>query len=200
MTEVTTALIKELREKTGLGVLDCRNALREAEGNIEKAVEILRKKGKSVAAKKAERVTSQGLVASYVHMGGRIGTLVEVNCETDFVARTEKFKRLTRDLAMQVAALNPLYISREQVPPEVTQKEKDIYHAQIQDENKPQHVIERIVDGKMERFYETVCLLEQIFIRDQDKKVKDLIAEKIAEFGENIRVSRFVRFVLGDTE
>ncbi|MEW6202074.1 MAG: translation elongation factor Ts [bacterium] len=200
MAEITTAMIKELREKTGLGVLDCRNALHEAEGNMEKAVEILRKKGKAVAAKKAERLTSQGLVASYVHMGGRIGTLVEVNCETDFVARTEKFKRFTRDLAMQVAALNPLYLARENVPQEVIEKEKEIYCAQIQDQNKPEHVVERIVEGKMERFYETVCLLEQTFIRDQDKKVKDLITEKIAEFGENIKVSRFIRFVLGDTE
>ncbi|MEW5947549.1 MAG: translation elongation factor Ts [bacterium] len=199
MTEITAAMVRELREKTGLGVLDCRDALKEAQGDVEKAIEILRKKGKAVAAKKIARETSQGVIASYIHMGGRIGTLIEVNCETDFVARTHKYQQFAHDLAMQVAALNPVYISRENVPSGVVEKEREIYRVQARAEDKPEKVIERIVDGKMERFYETVCLLDQTFIKDSEKRVRDLINEKIQEFGENIRIGRFVRFTLGES-
>lgn len=200
MAEVTMEMIKKLREKTGLGILDCKSALRDSGGDMDKAIEILRLAGKKVAAKKAGRKTAQGMIVSYVHMGGKIASLVEVNCETDFVARTDKFKQLAHELAMQVAAMNPLYVSRDTVPEEVLEKEKEIYRRQALEEGKPEKVIERIVDGKLERFFETACLMEQAYIKDQDRKIADIVNEKIQETGENIQVSRLVRFVLGESE
>lgn len=196
--EITAELVKQLREKTGLGMMDCKKALAECDGDQEKAIEHLRKKGLAVAAKKAGRATSNGLVGSYIHMGGRIGVMVEINCETDFVARTESFQALVHEIAMQVAAANPLFVRREEVPQDVLAKESEIYRQQCLAEKKPEKVIDRIVEGKLSRYYETVCLLEQQYIKDQDKKVQDMINEKISELGENIQVKRFTRFVLGE--
>ena len=176
--------------------MDCKRALEEANGDMEKAIEILKKKGMAKAEKKATRVAKEGLIGSYVHMGGKIGVLVEVNCETDFVARTDEFKQLVKDIAMQIAAMRPLYVSPEEIPEEVLEREKAIYREQAA--GKPQHVVERIVEGKLKKFYEEVCLLEQPFIRDDSKKIKDLIKEAIAKLGENIKVSRFVRFEVGE--
>jgi len=194
---ITTEAIKELREQTGVGLMDCKNALREAEGNLEKAIEILRQKGLATASKKAGREASEGVIASYIHMD-KLGVLVEVNCETDFVAKTEEFKEFVKDIAMHIAASNPSYIKREDVPPEVIEREKRIYTSQITD--KPPHVIEKIVEGKLEKFYCENCLMDQIFIKDpeQKKKIKDLVVEKIAQFGENIVIKRFARFQLGE--
>jgi elongation factor Ts len=194
--EVSMDLIKKLREMTGAGVLDCKKALEESEGDIEKAVEILRKKGAATAEKKAGRATKEGLIVAYVHFNGRIGVLLEMNCETDFVARTDEFKELAYNLAKQVAAMKPMYVRREDVPEEVIEKEKEIYRAQIKD--KPEHVIEKIVEGKLEKFFEQACLYEQTYIFDDSKKVKDLINELIAKTGENIRVSRFTRYEVGE--
>jgi len=179
-------------------MLDCKNALSESKGDFEKAVNLLRQKGLASAAKKVGRTASEGIIGSYIHMG-KIGVMVEMNCETDFVARTDDFKELVKDIAMHVAAANPLYLSREDVPQNVMEQEKEIYRAQIAD--KPQHVIEKIVEGKLEKFYSDNCLLDQIFIKDpeQKKRVKDLIAENIARLGENIVIRRFIRFQLGET-
>lgn len=195
---ISSNLVVELRNKTGLGMMDCKKALVDCDGDIEKAVEYLRKKGLSVASKKAERVTSNGIIESYIHMGGKIGVLVELNCETDFVARTDEFKILAHELAMQVAATNPKYFSREDVPSEVIEKEKEIYRMQCITEKKPESAIEKIVLGKVERFFNTECFLEQSFIKEPDKKVQDIITENIAKLGENIKVKRFVRYLLGE--
>ncbi len=194
---VTAEMVKELREKTGAGLMDCKRALAESAGNIEKAIDLLRQKGLATAAKKSGRVASEGLIGSYIHMD-KIGVLVEVNCETDFVARTNDFKDLVKDIAMHIAAANPQYISREDVSQEVIDREKEIYRAQIT--GKPPQVVEKILEGKLEKFFTDTCLLEQIFIKDpeQKKKIKDLIAEKIAKLGENIVVRRFARFQLGE--
>jgi elongation factor Ts len=178
-------------------MMDCKEALEETGGDIERAIERLREKGLAKAAKKAGRVAAEGLIESYIHAGGRIGVLIEVNCETDFVARTPEFKELCRDLAMQVAASKPEYISREDVPPEILEREKSILRAQALNEGKPGHVVDRIVSGRLEKYFEEHCLLEQPFIKDLDRTVKDLLAEKIATIGENIVVRRFVRFELG---
>ncbi len=191
--------VKALRDKTGAGFMDCKRALEEAGGDFEKAVEILRKKGIAVAQKKAGRETKEGRIGAYVHTGGKIGVLVEVNCETDFVARNELFQELVKNIAMQIAASNPRYISPEDVPQEVLEKEKEIYREQARKQGKPEKVIERIVEGKLKKFYEEVCLLEQPFIRDPDKKVKDYITEVIAKLKENIVVSRFVRYQVGES-
>ncbi len=190
-------LIKELREKTGAGVMDCKKALISANGDIEKAVEILRKEGIAVAEKKGARVAKEGRIESYIHPGNKIGVLVEVNCETDFVARTDEFKTLAKEIAMHIAASSPRYISVNDVPQDVLEKEKEIYATQARNEGKPEHVIDRIVQGKIEKFYQEVCLLEQPWIRDPEKKIKDIINEAIARLGENIIVRRFVRFELG---
>ncbi len=197
--EITASLVKKLRDETGAGMMDCKKALVEAEGDLEKAKEILRKKGIDAASKKAGRATSNGRIESYIHMEGKIGVLIEVGCETDFVARTDDFKQLARNLAMQVAAMKPIYVSRESVPQDVIDKEKEIYKAQIPP-GKPEQVIERILDGKLEKFYEENCLLEQVYIRDEEgkMKVKDYIAETIAKLGENIVVKRFTRYELGE--
>jgi elongation factor Ts len=197
MTKISTDLIRELREKTGAGMMECKKALTESNGDFEKAIDFLRQKGLATAVKKAGRTASEGLVESYIHMG-KIGTLIEVNCETDFVARTEDFKELVRDIAMQIAAANPLYLSREDVPQDVIEREKEIYRVQVAD--KPPQVMEKIIEGKLEKYYTDVCLLDQVFIKDADQKqkVKDLITEKIAKLGENIIIRRFARFQLGE--
>jgi elongation factor Ts len=190
--------VKELREKTGAPMMDCKQALTEAKGDMEQAVVLLRKKGVSVAAKKATRVTSEGSVASYIHAGGKIGVLVEVNCESDFVARTVDFKELVHDIAMHIAASDPKFIRKEDVTPEAYEREKDIYRAQAAQTGKPAQVIEKIVEGKMSKFYEEVCLYEQPFIKDQTVSISQLIASKIGKLGENISVRRFARFKVGD--
>lgn len=189
--------VKELREKTGAGLMDCKKALTESGGDMEKAVDILRQKGLATAAKKASRAASQGLIDSYIHMD-KLGVLVEVNCETDFVARTDDFRGLVKDIAMHIAAASPTYISREDVPLDVIEREKEIYRAQVA--NKPPQVVEKIIEGKLEKFFGDTCLLEQIFIKDPEgkQKIKDLITEKIAKLGENIIVRRFARFQLGE--
>jgi elongation factor Ts len=195
---ITAAQVKELRDKTNAPMMDCRNALAEAKGDIEAAIVVLRKKGVATAAKKATRATSEGSVASYIHAGGKIGVLVEVNCESDFVARTEDFKQLVHDVAMHVAATDPKFVRKEDVTPEAFEKEKDIYRAQAAATGKPAAVVEKIVEGKMGKFYEEVCLLEQPFIKDQTMTVHQLIAAVIGKLGENISVKRFARFKVGD--
>jgi len=192
------SLIKELRELTGAGMVDIHEALTESGNDKEKALEILRKKGMTKVSKKADRVAKEGLVESYVHGGGRIGVLVEVNCETDFVARTEDFKNLAKELALHVAAANPLYVSVEDVPAEVVEKEREIYKEQSAGSGKPDGVIEKMIDGKLAKFYEEVCLLEQPFVKQPEKKISELIAESTAKMGEKVQVSRFARFVLGN--
>ena len=195
---VTAAQVKELRDKTNAPMMDCRNALAESKGDVEAAIVWLRKKGVATAAKKATRTTSEGSVASYIHAGGKIGVLVEVNCESDFVARTDDFKQLVHDVAMHVAATDPRYIRKEDVTPEAFEKEKDIYRAQAAATGKPAAVVEKIVEGKMSKFYEEVCLLEQPFIKDQTMSISQLIAAKVGKLGENIAVRRFARFKVGD--
>jgi len=195
---VTAAQVKELRDKTNAPMMDCRNALAESKGDVEAAIVWLRKKGVATAAKKAARTTSEGSVASYIHAGGKIGVLVEVNCESDFVARTDDFKQLVHDVAMHVAATDPRYIRKEDVTPEAFEKEKDIYRAQAAATGKPAPVVEKIVEGKMSKFYEEVCLLEQPFIKDQTITVHQLIASVVGKLGENISVKRYARFKVGD--
>ena len=197
MTTVSVELIKDLREKTGAGMMECKKALTESSGDFEKAVDLLRQKGLATALKKAGRVASEGLIESYIHMG-KIGTMVEVNCETDFVARTDDFKGLVKDISMHIAAANPLYLNREEVPQAVIEREKEIYRAQVS--GKPPHVMAKIIEGKLEKFYGDTCLLDQIFIKDPDQKktIKDLVTEKISKLGENIIIRRFVRFQLGE--
>jgi len=196
--QITTDMIKELRARTGAGVLDCRNALQETNGDFDKAVELLRQKGLAVAAKKAGREAREGTIASYVHTGARVAALVEVNCETDFVARTPEFQQLAKDLAMQVVATRPLYVRPEDIPPEVIEREKESYRAQLADSGKPEHIIDRIIAGKLEKFYDEVCLLRQPFIKNEEITVQDLITDAIARLGENIVVRRFVRYELGE--
>ena len=195
---ISAAQVKLLREKTGAPMMDCKQALTEAKGDMEQAVVILRKKGVSVAAKKAARVTSEGAVTSYIHAGGKIGVLVEVNCESDFVARTDDFKELVHDIAMHIAASDPKFVRKEDVTPEAFEREKDIYRAQAAATGKPPAIIEKMVAGKMEKFYEEVCLLEQPFIKDQTINISQLIAAKVGKLGENIAVRRFARFKVGD--
>jgi len=195
---ISAAQVKELRDKTNAPMMDCKNALTEAKGDVEQAIVILRKKGIATAAKKATRTTSEGSVASYIHAGGKIGVLVEVNCESDFVARTDDFKNLVHDIAMHIAATDPRFIRKEDVTPEAYEKEKDIYRAQAAQTGKPAPVIEKIVEGKMGKFYEEVCLYEQPFIKEQTMTVSQLIASVIGKLGENISVKRFARFKVGD--
>ncbi|NLZ93386.1 MAG: translation elongation factor Ts [Firmicutes bacterium] len=195
---ISASVVKELREKTGAGMMDCKKALVETGGDLEKAIEYLREKGLAAAAKKAGRVAAEGLVDSYIHMGGRIGVLVEVNCETDFVARTDEFRAFVRDIAMQIAATNPQYLSREDVPAEVLEKEREILRVQALNEGKPEKVVEKIVSGRIEKFYKENCLLEQAFIRDTDITITDLVKEKISKIGENISIRRYVRFEMGE--
>ncbi|HHY90931.1 MAG TPA: translation elongation factor Ts [Clostridiales bacterium] len=195
--EITASMVKELREKTGAGMMDCKKALQEANGDSEKAIEILREKGLAKAAKKSGRIAAEGLVDAYIH-GGRIGVLVEVNSETDFVAKNDEFKQFVKDIAMQIAAANPQYISREEVPQEVIEKEKEILKAQALNEGKPEHIAEKMVAGRLEKFYKEVCLLEQPYIRDPEISIQDLLNQKIAKIGENLTIRRFVRFEVGE--
>ncbi len=191
---------KELRERTGAGISDCRAALVEAGGNIEQAISVLRKRGQAAAAKKATRATSEGLVGSYIHAGGKIGVLVEINCESDFVARTEDFQRLCHDVAMHVAALDPRFLRREEVTQEILDREREIYREQARATGKPEPVIEKIVSGKMEKFYEENCLYEQHYIKDEGTTIKELVDQAIAKLGENIAIRRFSRFKVGEMD
>lgn len=195
--DITAERVKELRERTGIGMMECKKALEEAVGDAEKAIEILRKKGHARAKDKAHRETSEGMVGSYIHMNGKIGVLVEVNCESDFVARNEEFKDLLKNIAMHIAAARPKYIAPADVPADELEKEKDIIREQFKDSKKPPQIVEKIVEGKLAKFYEEVCLLEQPFIKDDKKRIKDLLAAFIAKFKENTRVSRFARFEIG---
>jgi elongation factor Ts len=196
--EVNASTVKELREKTGAGVMDCKKALAECSGNLEKAVDYLRQKGLAAAAKKATRVAAEGLVGAYIHAGGKIGVMVELNCETDFVARTPEYQALLKDIAMQVAAASPRYVRREDVPAEEIERERNIYRTQVLEQGKPEKIVDKIVEGKLDRFYSEICLLEQAFIKDPDKKVGDLLQDAIARMGENIQVRRFMRYQIGE--
>lgn len=194
---ITMEKIKDLRGRTGAGVLDCKKALKETDGDVEKAVEHLREKGMAAASKKAGRVTAEGLVHSYIHMGGKIGVLLEVNCETDFVAKTDEFQDFVNNIALHIAAMNPEYVSREDIPADVVEKEKEILATQARNDGKPDHIVEKIVEGRLEKFYGDVCLLDQPFVKDDEKTISQLVKEKIAKIGENINVRRFVRYELG---
>lgn len=196
--EITTAMVKELREATGAGVLDCRKALEATGGDFEAAVAYLREKGLAEAAKKMDRMAKEGVIEAYVHPGSRVGVILELNCETDFVARTEEFRRLAHDLALHIAFAAPRYLSREQVPAEVVEEERRIYRAQALEEGKPENVVDRIVQGKLEKFYQSVCLLEQPFVKDEDRTVEQILKEHTALLGENIVVRRFARYELGE--
>jgi elongation factor Ts len=198
-TPISAELVKKLRDITGAGFMECKAALTEANGNIEEATTLLRKRGLASAAKKAGRTTSQGLVGSYIHMGGKIGVLVEVNCESDFVARTEQFAALVKELAMHIAAADPKHVRREEVPAEALEKEKEIYRAQFAQSGKPANVVEKIVEGKLDSYYEQVVLLDQKFIRDPSMTISQIIAEATAKMGENITISRFARFKIGES-
>lgn len=194
-TTISAQTVADLREKTGAGLLDCKKALAEANGNMEEAITILRKKGAASAAKKAERATKEGIIESYIHVGGKVGVLIEVNCETDFVGRNEGFKAFVKGLCLQIAAASPLYVSREEVPEAEIAKEREIAAAQVQ--GKPPAAVQKIVEGKLEKHYSTVCLLDQPFVKQPEKMVKDMVTEQIAKLGENIQVRRFVRYQLG---
>lgn len=198
MAEVTAGMIKELRERTGAGIMDCKKALQETQGNVDEAIAYLREKGLAAAAKKAGRVAAEGVVDAYIHLGGRVGVLIEVNCETDFVAKTDAFREFVKDMAMQVAASKPEYVSREDVPASVIKQEKEIYRAAAINEGKPERILDRIVDGRLEKFFQEACLLEQPFIKDTDKTVQQLLQELISHLGENISVRRFARFERGE--
>lgn len=194
---ISASLVKELRDRTGAGMLDCKNALVSTNGDVEKAIDLLREKGLASAAKKAGRIASEGLVDAYIH-GGRIGVLIEVNSETDFVAKTDEFKEFVKDMAMQVAAANPKYVSREEVPEAEIAHEREIQVNKVLNEGKPEHVAQKIVDGRMEKYFEEICLLDQNFIKDPSVKVRDLLNEKISKIGENLKIRRFVRFAVGE--
>ena len=199
MAVISSEVVKKLRDKTGAGMMDCKNALTETNGDMEQAIDYLRKKGAAVAAKRADRETNQGVVEAYIHAGGRIGAMVELNCETDFVAKTPGFKQLAHDIAMQVAAMTPLYVSREQIPQAVIEKELEIYKIQAQNEGKPAQIAEKISQGRLEKFYQETVLIEQSFIKDSGKTIKDIIDEETAKVGEKITVRRFLRYHLGES-
>lgn len=198
MAEITAALVKELRERTGAGMMDCKKALSATDGDLEKAIDFLREKGLAAAAKKAGRVAAEGLVEAYIHGGGRIGVLVEVNCETDFVAKTDAFKELVKDIAMHIAATNPSYLKREEVPTAELEHEQAVLAEQARNEGKTEKIIEKMVAGRIEKYYKEVCLMEQPFVKDPDKTISDLITESIAKIGENISIRRFTRYQLGE--
>ncbi|MEE9239297.1 MAG: translation elongation factor Ts [Thermodesulfobacteriota bacterium] len=198
MAEITAQMVKELRDSTGAPFIDCKMALEEVAGDLDKALDILKIKGVAKASKKVGRETPEGIVASYIHAGGKIGVMVEVNCETDFVARNEEFQTFAREVAMQIAASNPKYISKEEIPESELEREKEILKAQVLESGKPENIAEKIVEGKIEKFFEEVCLLNQTYIRDSKVKIDDLLQELIAKIGENIKVRRFARFQLGD--
>ncbi len=195
---ISAGMVKELREKTGAGIMDCKKALKECDGDLEKASEYLKKKGIADASKKSGRIAAEGTVASYIHMGGKIGVLVEINCETDFVAKTEDFQELSKNISMQIAAAKPLYVKREDVPQEVINSEKEIYKTQALESGKPEKIVDKIATGKLEKYFSEICLLEQKFIRDPDKTVEEIVKEAIAKTGENIVIRRFTRYELGE--
>ena len=195
---VSASDVKALREATGAGMMDCKKALTEADGNMEKATEILREKGLAAAAKKSGRIAAEGVVASYIHMGGRIGVLVEVNCDTDFVAKTDQFQSFVRDIAMQIAASNPLYLSSEEVPQDTIDKEKEILRIQAINEGKPEKIVNNMVEGRIKKYFKEVCLLDQPFVKDPDKSIADYVKEQIAALGENITIRRFTRYEMGE--
>jgi elongation factor Ts len=197
MMEITADMVKELRQRTGIGVMECKEALAESQGDIEKAIACLRKKGAARAQERMDREASQGIVHSYIHLEGKLGVLVEVNCESDFVARNEEFKALAKNIAMQIAAANPRFISPDEIPEADLEQEKEIIRGQLQDTKKPPQIIEKIIEGKLKKFYEEVCLMNQPYIKDDKMTVHELIASTIAKFGENIKVRRFARFELG---
>ena len=196
--EVSASMVKDLREKTGAGMMDCKKALAESAGNFEKAVDYLRQKGLATAARRAGKVASEGQIGSYVHAGGKIGVMVEVNCETDFVAKTDDFQAFAKDVAMHIAASSPLYIQRENVPPEALEREREIYRAQAREAGKPEKIMEKIVEGKLEKYYSEVCLLEQPFVKDPDRTVQDLLNGLIGKLGEKVEIRRFIRFQVGE--
>jgi len=198
LMEISASLVRELREKTGAGIMDCKKALKENNGDLENAIDFLRQKGLSAASKKAGRAATEGVIGSYIHAGGKIGVLVEVNCETDFVARNEDFQSLVRDLAMHIAAANPLHVRREEIQAELLEKERDIFRAQALESGKPEKIVDKIVDGKIDKFCSEVSLMEQPFVKKPDIKVEDLIKESISKIGENISVRRFSRFHVGE--
>jgi elongation factor Ts len=198
MAEITAKMVQELREKTGAGMMDCKKMLTEAGGDMAKAEELLKKKGLATAAKKSGRAANEGAVASYIHAGGKIGVLLEVNCETDFAARNDGFVQLVKDLTMQIAASAPLFVRREEVPAELVQLELDLVKAQLREQKKPEAMLEKIATGKLDKYFSDVCLLEQPFVKDDKKKVGDIVTEAIAKIGENIQVRRFTRFALGE--
>ncbi len=198
MAEITAAMVKQLRDKTGAGMMDCKKALQEAEGDFDKAAEILRKKGIAKAAKRADREANEGVVTAYIHPGSKLGVLVEVNCETDFVANTDDFQSFAKNIAMHIAASNPLAIRREDLDQEVLNKEKEIYREQALAQGKPEHIVDKIVEGRLEKYYSEVCLMEQPYVKDPDKTIKDLVTETIAKVGENITIKRFARFRIGE--
>ena len=200
MAEITAKAVQELRKKTGLGMMDCKKALQETDGVLEKAVEHLRKQGMSAVEKRAGRDASEGLIESYIHQGSRLGVLVEVNCETDFVARTDDFQIFAKDIAMHIAASQPLAVDRESIPAEAVEKEKAIFLEQAKNEGKPENIAEKIVEGRLEKYYQENCLLEQVFVKNPDQTIDELITELTAKIGEKISVRRFERFVLGDEE
>lgn len=195
---ITAQDVKDLRERTGAGMMDCKKALIDAQGDVEKAIDLLRERGLAAAAKKAGRIAAEGIVEAYIHGGGRIGVLVEVNCETDFVAKTDEFKLFCRDIAMQIAASNPEYVRREEVPEAVLERERYIARTQAINEGKPEKIIDKIVEGRIEKFYQEVCLMEQVYIKDNDLSVEQYLTEKIAQIGENISIRRFARYVVGE--
>lgn len=196
--QITSEAVKELREKTGAGMMDCKKALTQTDGDIEKAIEYLREKGLAAAAKKSSRIAAEGIVASYIHMGGKIGVLVEVNCETDFVAKNDMFQNFVKDVTLHIAALNPLYLTAEDVPADVIDKEKAIYKAQAMNEGKPENIAEKMVEGRLKKYFKDICLMEQPFVKDPDKSVADVVKEIIASIGENIKIRRFVRYQMGE--
>lgn len=195
-TEINPQLVKTLREKTNAGMMDCKRALSEAGGDLEKAETILRTKGIAQASKKSSRATKEGIVASYIHLQGKVGVLVEINCETDFVAKNETFRDFVKDITLHIAAAHPLYLSRDQIPAEVIEKEREIGRAQVK--GKPENIVEKIVDGKVEKFYSSVCLLDQAFIKNPDQSINDFVKSKIVELGENIQIRRFTRYMVGE--
>lgn len=199
MMEITSEMVKKLREKSGVGMMDCKKALVDCKGDYDKACEYLREKGLDKASKKATRPTKEGIVDSYIHLGSKIGVLLEINCETDFVARNEVFKNLSHNISLHIAASTPLYVSKEDVPEEVINKEKDIYKKQALNEGKPENVIDKIAEGRLNKFYQEYCLMEQLYIKNNDITINDLVKENIALIGENIVIKRFVRYVLGET-
>lgn len=199
MAEITAALVKQLRDATGAGMMECKGALTEAKGSLDEATTILRKRGLAQATKKAGRSTNEGMIGHYIHMGGKIGVLVEVNCESDFVARTEDFQSLVKEIAMHIAAASPQYVRREDVPADVLGRERDVYRGQMEGQKKPPAVLDKIVEGKLNSFYEQVCLLDQPSVRDPKVTIGQLVTQAIAKMGENIAIPRFVRFKLGET-